>query len=74
VLLVLQKVVPEALKKAQPGTREFRAALRDALESTGRLAVSQGVLRYTSTDHFGFQPDTGVILKVVNGDWKLEPR
>lgn len=74
VLLVLQKAVPEALKRGRPGTREFRAALRDALENSGRLAVSQGVLRYTATDHFGFQPDTGVILKVVNGDWKLEPR
>jgi branched-chain amino acid transport system substrate-binding protein len=32
------------------------------------------VLHYTAQDHFGFLPDTGVILKVVNGDWKLEPR
>jgi branched-chain amino acid transport system substrate-binding protein len=72
VLLVLQKVVPEALKKARPGSKEFRAALKDALENSGSIAVSQGVLHYTARDHFGFQPDTGVILKVVNGDWKLE--
>jgi branched-chain amino acid transport system substrate-binding protein len=72
VLLVLQRVVPEALKKGKPGTKEFRAALRDALENSGKIAVSQGVLQYTPRDHFGFQPDTGVILKVVNGDWKLE--
>jgi branched-chain amino acid transport system substrate-binding protein len=72
VLLVLQKVVPEALKKARPGTKEFRAALKDVLENSGSIAVSQGVLHYTARDHFGFQPDTGVILKVVNGDWKLE--
>jgi len=74
VLLLLQKVVPEALKKARPGTKEFRAALRDALEESGSIAVSQGVLHYTARDHFGFQPDTGVVLQVVNGDWKLEPR
>jgi branched-chain amino acid transport system substrate-binding protein len=72
VLLVLQKVVPEALKKGKPGTSQFRAGLREALENSGKIAVSQGVLHYTSRDHFGFQPDTGVILKVVNGDWKLE--
>ena len=72
ILLVLQKIVPEALKKARPGTREFRAALKDALENSGKIAVSQGVLQYTASDHFGFQPDTGVILKVVNGDWRLE--
>jgi branched-chain amino acid transport system substrate-binding protein len=72
VLLILQKVLPVALKKARPGTPEFRAALRDALEASPAMALSQGVLQYTATDHFGFRPQTGVILKVVNGDWKLE--
>ena len=32
--LLLQRAIPEALKKAKPGTKEFRAALRDALENT----------------------------------------
>ena len=32
-LLVLDKVLPGALKKAKPGTPEFRAALRDAIEN-----------------------------------------
>ena len=71
VNLLLQKIVPVALKKAKPGTKEFRAALKDALESMGRTPVSQGVLNYTATDHFGFTPETGVLLKVVNGDWQV---
>ncbi|MFZ4651364.1 MAG: ABC transporter substrate-binding protein [Rubrivivax sp.] len=70
--LMLEKVVPVALKKGKPGTAEFRAALKDALESTPALAVTHGVLDYTPTDHWGFRPDTGVVMKVVNGDWKLE--
>ena len=69
--LVLQRIVPEALKKGKPGTPEFRAALKTALETTGRLPVSQGVLHYTATDHYGFTPDTGVLLTVENGGWKL---
>ena len=69
--LVLQRIVPEALKKGKPGTAEFRAALKTALETTGRLPVSQGVLNYTPTDHFGFTPDTGVLLTIDNGAWKL---
>ncbi len=69
--LVLQRIVPEALKKGKPGTPEFRAALKTALETTGRLPVSQGVLHYTPTDHFGFTPDTGVLLTIENGGWKL---
>jgi len=69
--IVLEKIIPMALKKAKPGTREFRAALKEALETAGRIPVSQGVLNYTATDHFGFTPDTGVLLKVVNGDWEV---
>ena len=70
--LLLDKVIPTALKKGKPGTPEFRAALKDALESTPAMAVTHGVLDYTPTDHWGFRPDTGVMMKIVNGDWKLE--
>lgn len=71
-LLVLQRAVPEALKKARPGTKEFRAALREAIEAGKPLAASQGVLDFTPKDHWGFTNDSAVVLKVVNGDWKLE--
>jgi branched-chain amino acid transport system substrate-binding protein len=73
-LLVLQASVPEALKKGRPGTPEFRAALKDAIEHSGSIAASQGVLTYTPTDHYGFAPETGVILKVVNGEFQLQPK
>ena len=73
VAVVLDKAVPLALKKAKPGTPEFRAALKDALETMGRTPVSQGVLSYTAADHFGFTPETGVLLKIVGGDWQVVP-
>src|SRR5690606_20367534 len=38
--LILEKAVPIALKKGEPGTPEFRAALRDAFESMGRLTLA----------------------------------
>ncbi len=71
-IVVLEKIVPVALKKGKPGTKEFRAALRDATETMGRTVVSHGVLNYTKDNHWGFTTETGVILKVVNGDWKVE--
>ena len=71
VVIVLQKAVPLALKKAKPGTPEFRQALKDAFETMGRTPVSQGVLSWTATDHFGYTPETGVLLKVANGDWEV---
>ncbi len=71
VYIVLEKAIPIAMKKAQPGTPEFRKALKDALETMGRTPVSQGVLSWTAQDHFGFLPETGVLLKVVKGDWAV---
>ena len=32
-----------------------------------------GVIDFTEGDHWGFLRDRDVIIKVVNGDWKLEP-
>ena len=71
-LIVLEKVVPIAKQKGKPGTPEFRAALRDAMETMGRTVFSHGVMNWTKDDHWGFTNETGVMLKVVNGDWKVE--
>ena len=73
VALVLEKAVPLALKKGKPGSKEFRVALKDALETMGRTPVSQGVLNYTANDHFGFTPETGVLLTIAGGEWQVVP-
>jgi branched-chain amino acid transport system substrate-binding protein len=70
--IVLEKVLPVALKKAKPGTKEFRAAIRDAMKNMGRTIFSHGVMHWTKDDHWGFTNETGVMLKVVNGDFKVE--
>jgi branched-chain amino acid transport system substrate-binding protein len=69
---VLEKAVPVALKKAKPGTPEFRAALRDAFETMGRTVLAHGVLNWTAQDHWGYTNETGVMLKVVNGEFKVD--
>ncbi len=73
VVIVLEKAIPLALKKGKPGTKEFRAGLKDALETMGRTPVSQGVLNFTASDHFGYTPETGVMLKIVGGEWQVVP-
>jgi branched-chain amino acid transport system substrate-binding protein len=70
--VVLEKVLPVALKKAKPGTPEFRAALRDAIETMGRTVLSHGVMNWTPQDHWGYTNETGVLLKVVNGQFVVE--
>ncbi len=71
-LVVLEKAVPIALKKGKPGTPEFRAALRDAFETMGRTVLAHGVINWTPTDHWGYTNETGVMLKVVDGKFKVE--
>ncbi len=71
-IIVMEKIVPMALKKAKPGTPEFRAALREAMETMGRTVLAHGVLNWSKTDHWGYTNETGVMLKVVNADWKVE--
>jgi branched-chain amino acid transport system substrate-binding protein len=70
--IVLEKIVPGARKKAKPGTPEFRAALRDGMETMGRTIFAHGVMNWTPTDHWGFTNETGVMLKVVDGKFKVE--
>lgn len=67
--LLLQKAVPEALKKAKPGTPEFRAALRDALEQSKEVVGAQGVFNMTAQDHNGMDERARVMMTVRNGKW-----
>ena len=71
-IIVMEKAVPIALKKAKPGTPEFRAALRDAFEQIGKSTLAHGVLNWTPTDHWGYTDDTGVMMKVTGGEFKVE--
>ena len=70
--LLLQNAVPAALKKAQPGTREFRLALRDALEATKDLVGVHGVFNMSPTDHLGFDQRARVMVQIDKGSWKLD--
>ncbi|MGH8777689.1 ABC transporter substrate-binding protein [Paraburkholderia sp.] len=69
---LLQVAIPEALKKAQPGTEAFREALRSALENVKELPVSHGIINTTATDHNGLDKRARVIVQVVDGRWKLQ--
>ena len=71
--LLLQRAVPEALKKAKPGTPEFRSALRDALESINDLVGTQGVYTMTAADHSGFDRRGRELMTLREGKWQLIP-
>ncbi|RTD96325.1 ABC transporter substrate-binding protein [Variovorax atrisoli] len=71
--LLMSSAVPVALKKAQPGTPEFRAALRDALEQTKEVAGAHGVFNMTAQDHLGLDQRARVMVRIENGAWKYQP-
>ncbi|WP_437880345.1 ABC transporter substrate-binding protein [Pseudomonas sp. LRF_L74] len=69
--LLLEKAIPVAEQNAKPGTPEFRAALRDALEQTKELAGTQGVYTMTAEDHSGFDERGRELITVKDGKWVL---
>ncbi|MEQ1686023.1 MAG: ABC transporter substrate-binding protein [Burkholderiaceae bacterium] len=71
--LLMQSAVAIALKKAQPGTAEFRSALRDALETTKELHGAHGIFNMSPTDHLGLDQRARVMVKIENGAWKYQP-
>ena len=71
--LLMQSAVLIALKKAQPGTPEFRSALRDALETTRELHGAHGIFNMSPTDHLGLDQRARVMVKIENGAWKYQP-
>ncbi len=68
--ILLSKAIPEALKKAKPGTKEFRAALRDALENSN-VVGTHGVFVMNANDHNGLDNRARVMVKVENDKWVL---
>jgi branched-chain amino acid transport system substrate-binding protein len=70
---LMSAAVPQALKKAKPGTPEFRVALRDALEQVKELAGTHGIFNMSPGDHLGLDQRARVMVKIENGAWKLQP-
>jgi branched-chain amino acid transport system substrate-binding protein len=69
--LVLERIVPVALKTAKPGTSEFREAIRQALLSEREIAASQGVYNFTEKDRYGLDDRSRIILTVKDGKYVL---
>lgn len=70
---LMEAAATAALKKAKPGTVEFRVAMRDALESVKELAGAHGVFNMSATDHLGLDQRARVMVKIEGGTWKYQP-
>jgi len=70
-VLLLDAAAGVALKKAKPGTPEFREALREALENVKNVVGTHGVYNLTPSNHNGLDERARVLVHVVNGEWRL---
>jgi branched-chain amino acid transport system substrate-binding protein len=70
-VLLLDAAAAVALKKARPGTSQFREALRDALENLKNVIGTHGVYNMSPANHNGLDERARVLVHVVNGEWRL---
>jgi branched-chain amino acid transport system substrate-binding protein len=59
--------------KAEPGTAEFRAALKDAIATTKELPGTHGVFSFHANNAYGLDKRSVVAIKLEKGQWKLVP-
>lgn len=69
--LVFVDAAKRALQKAQPGTPEFREALRDALLTTKGVVGTHAVYSFQPGSFFGVDERARVLVQLQKGQWKL---
>ena len=72
-LLIADQAARQALKGQKPGTPEFRAALRDAIEQLKDFVGTEGVYTMSAKDHNGVDERSQVMIKIENGKWVYQP-
>jgi branched-chain amino acid transport system substrate-binding protein len=60
-----------ARAKGEPGTPEFRVALRDAIATTKEVVGTHGVYNFKAGNIYGVDNRARVIVKLDSGQWKL---
>jgi branched-chain amino acid transport system substrate-binding protein len=69
--LVLLDAARRALPKAQPGTEEFRAAFRDAMETTDDVIGTHGIYNFRPGAFYGVDERARVLVQLQKGKWVL---
>jgi branched-chain amino acid transport system substrate-binding protein len=69
--LIFLDAAKRALRQAQPGTAEFRTALRDALVNTKDVVGTHGIYNFKPGQLYGVDARARVVVKLEKGQWKL---
>ncbi|CAM5785974.1 ABC transporter substrate-binding protein [Castellaniella caeni] len=71
--LIFLDAAKRASATAQPGTPEFRLALRDAIKSTHELVGTHAVYNFHPDESYGVDDRARVVVRLEKGHWKLVP-
>ncbi len=70
-MVLVENAAPAALKAGKPGTPEFRAALREALENGKQIYLNNGLSNMTPANHNGYDERSAFLIKVEGGKFRL---
>jgi len=59
--------------KGEPGTPQYRVALRDAMVNTKELVGTHSIYNFKPDSRYGSDDRSRVIVKLEKGQWKLVP-
>ena len=65
------RAAPTRKPKAKPGTKEFRAALRDGLENARDIHGAHGVFNMNPQDHNGLDNRARLMIRIEDGKWMV---
>jgi branched-chain amino acid transport system substrate-binding protein len=68
---LFKAAAPKALEQAQPGSAEFRSALREAMENARDVVGTHGVYNLSPDDHFGHDERGRALVRVEDQKWVL---
>ena len=69
--LLVKAAAERALKKAKPGTPEYRTAFRDEMRATKELVGTSGVYNFKEGSPYGVDERSVILVNVQNGVWRL---
>ncbi len=71
--IILADAATRAMKTAQPGTPEFRTALRDAILSTKDVSGVHAIYNFKPGENYGVDDRSLVMVRLANGAWTYSP-
>jgi branched-chain amino acid transport system substrate-binding protein len=71
--LVFADAAARVGNKAEPGTAQYRTALRDAIATTKELPGTHGVYNFKPGDAYGLDKRSAIVIQLDKGQWKLAP-